>query len=384
MKKLSMLLFGVIIISSFNGCGLFKKDPKVRCAGSAIYLTKGKSDKEYYIDGLEGKFVNNYYFNEDYYYDPDGKEYMIRSGIGFAYDKVKLSPKHGNYNSTVLDIDLATYDLSKGGITIWGKTNYVNVYSSDPNRTYDVCFIVDYNRKKPCDFKFTNVKIKTAVNCSVINNFSACDMNVCFEGDNYFEAGEPFSIDDILAGKISDEIQRYYSFTYYIEYYNRCKNYIVSYLEGASVTDVLIDAWADFTDVTLDVMEDLWKGTTNFLTGSNGDRGIDGSPTIMSFGSINFYGNGNANIIGGDGGEGGSGGFSLSGSSNGGKGGNSASGVMCVNLFDDVDGILEIKAGTPGKGGRRGGSLLGHSSSGYSGGKAEDYVCEFYCKAPAI
>ena len=63
MKKSLVILLQIIVLSSLNGCGIFKKDPKVRCAGSSIYLTKGKSDKDYYIDGLEGKFIDNYYFN---------------------------------------------------------------------------------------------------------------------------------------------------------------------------------------------------------------------------------------------------------------------------------------------------------------------------------
>ena len=335
-----------------------KRIVKALSAGSSVWLV-GDANKTYEIKALGEKTETGVFYFTDYYVSESGTLYEILDNRGKAVSTIKLAKKSETYNPQVYEFNLDAY--TEHGITITAEMDYVKIFSSDPSIAHDLVIIIDFERTKPCDIEFTNVNIQTTETCSVLYNYSQYDLNLKFEGENYFKAGTSNSNEAYYY--IISQAAKHGSAVIGLELTTLA--YAGYYFEARAVGAYLDTVWDAFTgkglstkhlveatDEMITVLDVGIDSLETLIRNQDGADGIDGADAFVSLGSVYFYGGGSVTIVGGDGLNGHKASKGIGGNNvKGGDGGDAGAAIVANVFVENIGGTFEIYTGSPGVGG---------------------------------
>lgn len=375
-KKVLMRLISLLIILcvlpivSCSQKGKEKRVVKALSAGSSVWMV-GDANKTYEIKALGEKTETGVFYFTDYYVSESGTSYEILDNRGKAVSTIKLAKKSETYNPQVYEFNLDAY--TEHGITITADMDYVKIFSSDPSIAHDLVIIIDFERTKPCDIEFTNVNIQTTETCSVLYNYSQYDLNLKFEGENYFKVGKTTGFEEYYealnayekadaAYAVSVNALAFVGYYFYGKaaeaHVNTIKDVVNEWKQKVGTTeawdlDISTEHFVSATEDMLQVISSGLDGVETLIRNQNGADGIDGATAFMSFGSLYLYGSGDVTIIGGDGIDGIDAHKGLIDANNtkGGNGGDGGSAIVANIFIENISGTFQVQSGTPGQGG---------------------------------
>ena len=352
MKLIALLM--VFCVFPIVSCAREKRIVKPLSAGSSVWMV-GEANKIYKIKELGEKTETGVFFFTDYYVSESGTPYEILNNRGKVVSSIKLSKKSEMYNQQVYEFNLDEY--SECGITITGEMDYVKIFSSDPNIAHDLVIIIDFERTKPCDIEFTNVNIQTTETCSVLYNYSEYDLNLKFEGENYFRAGKTEGFEAYYEAlnayeKADATLGVALNVLAYTGYYFETEA-LEAYWNTIKGSGTVEENFTAATDEMLSVIKYGLDGLETLVRNQDGVDGFDGAHTFMSLGAVYLYGSGDVTIVGGDGINGldASKGLINANNTSGGNGGDAGAAIAAKICIENISGTFKVYTGNPGQGG---------------------------------
>lgn len=370
MKKFVSIVLILILgtmTTLLSGCGGYKlrRVVSVPCAGSSAFVSSSDG-APYKIKELNIVSENNLFTFDDYVGDKNGTEYTVVNSRNDKIGVIKLSKKSEIYNPEIFEFNLDTYGFKT--LIITEEMNYVNIYSSDPSVAKELFIMVQY-RTEPLDITFNNVNIYTVNSMPVLFNPFDVDINIICKGTNTIQSGgilmsiEQYNeylnlnkqqIENGFLLVLAPEIVWCYGM------YQALDVYTNDSLSG------FIQTFKTKLDEMLSFVETYWSYVENAVYGEKGADGFDGISTIQAF-NVNFMGDGNLTLVGGNGGNGLDASLSLMGS-RGGDGGDAGPAIYCktsINVMNSAN--YKILSGSPGIGGKGSLGIGGADPDGKSG-----------------
>lgn len=342
------ILVSAVLVST--ACNSTTRIHPIRGAGSGFYVS-ASPDETYKIKELDAKSTGNYFVLEDYVVDAEGKQYEVlnkKKTVGY----INLKKKSEVYNSKKFEFNLDTF--SSKIINITADMNYVEIYSSDPSIAREIYINVQL-RDTPLDITLRNANIYTVKRMPVLYNGSQGDINLILEGENRIKAGS----EDMTAEEY-EQIRAYNAVEDIVTVvavpilmYNRMKKTTNRLIKNAIFTpNEFLDKFVKEGEMAFEMTKVWWESVEGIIYGENGYAGLLGESSLVSIGNITVYGNGNLEVIGGDGGDGGDASKFAAFGAYGGRGGDSGHAVYCHGYYNFAGGSVKLKPGRPGVGGR--------------------------------
>lgn len=382
-KKMSILIL-IILGVLITGCRTIKKMIPIRGVGSTIYIG-GYENKPYKIEDLNVSSRDGYFLLEDYVVSNEGKPFNILDSKGKYIGCINLIKKNTIYSENHLNINLSNYNYDV--IKVEPNVNIVYIVGQ-PNMSTREIFICIDPRETPLDIYLENVNITTNYTMPVIYNCSGADMNIICKGTNYITAGStvpplklldyfntvkdvytvataPFEVYSIAEGWVDEAI----------------KSGIISGLSGDGIISGFYDSMYGSMEESLELTKQWYNSLMNVTMGSNGVKGMDGTPAIKSLGGVSFYGDGNLVITGGNGTNGTDAKSGILGSilydRPGGTGGKGGAAVMAYAVINMSNGNCRLVGGEGGSGGKNY-NTSGQTNYASKGQKGGSTFSDFY------
>ena len=376
-----LAILALCLTSCFGGGIEDDRQTRVISAGSAFALV-GAGFDDLTIEGIESVSVsNNLFYSEDYVVDNEnGTEYnLCRKGKTVA--TVRLSRKDGVYDSTLYEFNLAT--LTEAAVIITADMDRVRIYSDDPTREYNVTVFIDPERDSTLDLTLCNVNISTSDASCAIANYSVKDLNIILEGENTLRSGNALSLQeyqDLL--RFVENAEAAYDTIYpFVCATKRFKQMAVGvYVKSALGMGSFEENFNKTTAEMVEILDKGLQGLETLLNNQAGMKGLDGTSTITSLGSVHISGSGSLTVYGGNAANGNdaSHGFVGANSVKGGDGGNAGHAIMAKNILITAEGAVNLLPGKNGKGGNG----AGYSPiDGNAGKLSNGYYADTYFEA---
>lgn len=381
MKRIISLIsvFAILLLcltSCFGGGIENDRQTRVISAGSAFAVI-GAGVDGLTVEGLEGVAVSdNLFYSEDYVVDgQNGTEYNICLK-GKSVGTVKLSRKDSS--ATLYEFNLAT--LTEAAIIITADMDRVRIYSDDPTREYNVTVFIDPERDSALDLTLCNVNISTTDASCAIANYSVKDVNIILEGVNTLRSGDALSLQEYqnLLRLVENAEAAYDTIYPFVCATKRFKKMAVGvYVKSALGMGSFEENFNKTTSEMVEILDKGLQGLETLLNNQAGLKGLDGTSTVTSLGSVHISGAGSLTVYGGNAANGNyaSHGFVGANSVKGGDGGNAGHAVMAKNILITATGRVSL---VPGKSGI-GGEGAGYSPiKGNAGKLSNGYYADLY------